>query len=144
MSDDELWKIKDTDLEAWAAGRLARAQSIYAEGLKRVAETQPPPNQKFAPGVFVFISINLDEGMSHFKNNRPARVEHTYGHAYGGRDVNSYSLLVRYDNGKWAKVSWYYEHQLTEITDAKVIEEYKIEIDKMNQLKEEIERKEPK
>lgn len=108
--------------------RASEAQSYYEAGLKRVKETPPPKGQKFLPGTFVWIAKDLGESMDHFEKDRPARVECTYAHAYGGDDIDSYSLLVRYDDGKWSSIAWYYPSQLTEITDPQEIKKYEVEI----------------
>lgn len=116
--------------------RLTEAQGIFKASVERVRVTQPPLGQKFMPGTFVQIAKYLGEDMAHFENSRPARIQYTYAHAYGGDNIKSYSLLLRYDDGKWSSVSWYYESQLTEITDLKLIQEYLQEISQKQQKKQ--------
>lgn len=114
------------------AERLADAKAIHKAGLERVATLPPPEGQKFLPGAFVWIAKDLGGSMSHFQKDRPARVQYTYAHAYPWgteeRQQKEYSLLVRYDDGSWSSVAWYYESQLTEITDQVLIEKFKSEI----------------
>lgn len=90
--------------------RLADAQRIYAEGLRRVATLPMPEGQKFAPGTRVRIADDLGEHMRHFHGaGKLATVEYTHAHAYGGKSVDSYSLNV---DGIGSN-AWYYESQLT-------------------------------
>lgn len=107
--------------------RFEEAKAILAAGMARVRNTPEPAGQKFRNGSFVWIAKDLGDSMRHFENDRPARVEHTYAHAFGGQDVESYSLLIR-GEAKWYSVSWYYESQLTPITDAAQIAGYEREI----------------
>jgi hypothetical protein len=106
--------------------RLADAKGVYAAGMERVATTPAPKGQKFPVGSFVRIG-KLPACMSHFPSNTPAKVEHTYAHAYGGKDVKSYSLLVK-EEDRWDSVAWFEENQLTQITNKKVIAGYEAEI----------------
>lgn len=110
--------------------RLKYATSVYEAGMERVKTIPVPSTQKFNPGTFVMIAAYLGPSMRHFENNRPAQVEYTYAHAYGGDDTKTYSLLVRYDDGEWSGVAWYNEEQLTEITDPELINQYILEINK--------------
>lgn len=118
----------------WNSQRYARAQETFKQGKERVETSPPPDGQKFAPGTFVWIDKNLGPSMSDFKCGCPARVEYTYSHAYpseagfGSKNIDSYSLLIRYDESAWRSRSWYYEKQLTEIKDQKLIEQYLAEI----------------
>lgn len=90
--------------------RLAGAQGIYAQGLENVKNDPEPKGQKFANGSKVRIADDLGESMSHFQSGVDAIVEYTYDHAYGGGDVESYSLLIDGNSS-----AWYEEHQLTQI-----------------------------
>lgn len=55
--------------------------------------------------------------MAHFDKGFDAIVEHTYSQAFGGNDVDSYSLY-KINNGKIVdNLSWYEEHQLTPLGD---------------------------
>ncbi len=113
--------------------RLSQATGIYKEGLRKVTENPQPPGQKFDCGTFVWIEKDLGQSMSHFRNDRPAQVEYVYGHAYDWSekpDIESYSLLVRNDDGTWSSSSWYYEHQLTQINDQEKIKNYLDELNK--------------
>lgn len=107
--------------------RLKYAQGIYAEGLRKVATEPAPPKQKYPKGSFVYISKASGPAMRHFQSDTIARVEYTYAHAYGGDNVDSYSLLVRYPDGKWSRVAWYREEQLELVTDPKIIKKLKAE-----------------
>jgi len=91
--------------------RAAQAQGIYQQGLRRVKTTAPPSNQKFAPGSRVRIADKLNPSMSHFSAGKNATVKYTHAHAYGGDSVDSYCL----DIDEEGSVSWYHEHQLTQI-----------------------------
>jgi len=91
--------------------RLADANAIYQQGMERVKNTPPPDGQKFAPGTRVHIAKDLGPMMQHFKGDVDATVLYTYAHAYGGDDVESYSLGV----DGYGTVAWYKEWQLTEI-----------------------------
>lgn len=110
--------------------RLAEAKGVHQKGLDRVASTPMPILQKYPPGTFVWIAKDLGEGMSHFQNNRPAKVQYTYAHAYewddSPRAAKQYSLLVRYDDGSWSSIAWYYESQLTEIDRFRCAEDIEI------------------
>lgn len=97
--------------------RFAEANAIYTEAMKRVKEIPPPKGQKFAPGTIIRIVKDLGGTMSHFKADTFAKVLHTYAHAYGGNDIKSYSLLVRYDPHNWVSTSWYKECQLIEVKE---------------------------
>lgn len=87
----------------------ASAKSYYEQSLERVRTTPYPKGQKFPPGTRVRISDKLEDCMSHFVSGKTATVQYTYAHAYGGDDVEKYSL----DIDGVGEISWYYEHQLT-------------------------------
>jgi hypothetical protein len=89
--------------------RYAQAQGVYRTGLNRVKTTFPPIGQKYPPGAHVRIAKDLGKSMGHFPGDRDATVEYTYAHAYGGRNVHSYSLMV----DGIGSVAWYEEWQLT-------------------------------
>ena len=94
--------------------RFAQASSIHAQGMERVRTTPPPKKQKYKPGTRVLIAKDLGPSMSHFPGKgQKTTVLQTYAHAYGGDDVKSYSL----DIDGYGEVAWYYESQLTPITD---------------------------
>lgn len=112
------------------SNREEMANAIYQAGLERVRTTPHPPEQKFKPGTFVMIARDLGSTMKHFESGLPARVEYTYKHAYGDGDAKEYSLLIREKPGQWSEVTWYYEDQLTEITDQKEIAQYEKELAK--------------
>lgn len=107
--------------------RLANAKSTYTEGLRQVENTPTPKGQKFPPALFVKIGKDLGATMQHFDADRYAMVEYTHSHAYGGSDVKSYSLLVRYEDG-WSSVAWYDEWQLSLVTDEELINKFKKEL----------------
>jgi len=91
--------------------RLNSAVALYAKGQKKVSTTPQPKLQKFSNGSRVKISDVLGEHMSHFESGVEAEVQYTYAHAYGGGDVESYSL--KFDDGSTS--SWYEEWQLTAV-----------------------------
>ena len=87
--------------------------------------------QKFAIGAKVRVG-DIPPSMSHFTSNVDAYVIGTYNEQYGGGNIDSYSLLLMNKKGSKVKggVSWYYESQLTLISDDtlighKVIADYK-------------------
>ena len=85
------------------------AQSYYAASMKRVASTPCPEGQKYPPGTRVYIAKDLGPGMWHFSKGQWATVHHTYAHAFGGDNIESYCLTL--DRG--GRTSWYMEWQLT-------------------------------
>jgi len=95
--------------------RLAEAKAYTAACMERMKSRPEPKGQKFPAGTRVRIADDLGSAMDHFPSGRNATVKYTYAHAYGPceRGVKSYCLDI---DGR-GQVSWYYEHQLTEITD---------------------------
>ncbi len=91
------------------AERYAEAQGIYAAGLDKVKTTPPPSGQKYPPGT----RVKITGGNWH--KGELATVEYTYGHAYCGDDVKSYSLLV---DGHGSS-AWFDEGNLTPIAARK-------------------------
>ena len=59
--------------------------------------------------------------MSHFTSGVYAKVHHTYAHAYGGSNVDSYCLVIQAGRNGWSEVAWYYENQLELVTDQEII-----------------------
>lgn len=110
--------------------RFAHAYRVFNAGTERVKNNPAPELQKYKPGTFVWIDKPPDSFFSHFLEDRPAYVEYTYAHAYGGSDVDSYSLIVRYNQNLWSSVSWFYESQLTLIEDLELIKQFQQEIDR--------------
>lgn len=110
------------------AERFLDAKAVNESGMRRVKQTPEPVGQKFPIGSFVMVGKNLGGCMSHFPKDLPACIEYTYCHAFGTSDVKSYSLLIRFSENKWSSVSWYYEDQLSLITDQQLIEQFKKEI----------------
>lgn len=94
--------------------READAKDIYAAGLHNVLFNPVPEGQKFPPGTRVRIDDNLHKRMAHFPAGANATVCYTYAHAYGGKDVKSYSL----DIDGHGQVSWYPESALTKIEES--------------------------
>ena len=107
--------------------RQQDAKSYVEQSILKLKKTKEPAGQKYPIGSFVWIG-EMPPYMFHFEANRAARVEFTYGHAFGGNDVDSYSLLVRLDSGEWTSISWYQEYQLTLIEDANKIKNFEAEI----------------
>ena len=93
-------------------GRYEDAKAYYEASMERVRTTPPPKGQKFPPGARVKIADDLGPYMAHFISGVEAVVDHTYAHAYGGSNVDDYSLLI--DGSPHA---WYHEHQLTLIEE---------------------------
>jgi hypothetical protein len=91
--------------------RFAEATAHYLQSLERVANTPVPEGQKFPIGTRVHIAKDLGKSMEHFERGVDATVCYTYAHAYGGDNVTSYCL----DVDGCGEISWYKEHQLTEI-----------------------------
>lgn len=92
--------------------RFAEAQSYTASCMERMKSRPEPVGQKFPVGTRVKIADDLGKSMGHFPSG-DATVKYTFAHAFGGNDVTSYCL----DIDGIGEVSWYYEHQLTEIMD---------------------------
>ena len=77
--------------------RHATAMSIYNAGLEKVATTEIPKGQKYAPGTKVMAKCwVVGEGW------RPATVQYTYAHAYWGDNIRDYCL----DFEGHGSVSW--------------------------------------
>jgi len=93
--------------------RLSEAKSYIANCLERMESQPEPEGQKFPRGTRVRIADDLGETMSHFPSGLNATVKYTSAHAFGSKHIDSYCL----DIDDYGEVSWYYEHQLTEITD---------------------------
>ena len=89
----------------------SHAQAIYEAGMERVANTPMPEGQKFAPGTRVYVAKDLGPMMPHFPNDVTATVQYTHAHAYGGEDIQSYSLMI----DGFGSIAWYEEWQLTRI-----------------------------
>lgn len=89
--------------------RKTDAIAYHAQAMERVENTPVPTNQKFAPGTRVRIADDLGPMMAHFESGKNATVEYTYAQAYGGDNVDSYSLLI----DGYGSVAWYHERQLT-------------------------------
>lgn len=95
-----------------AQTRHIEARAYYLAALERVKNTPEPAGQKFHIGERVWIGF-MPPYMSHFKHNCWATVEYTYAHAFGGNDVNNYSLKL----DTFGSCSWYEEDQLTREKD---------------------------
>lgn len=111
-------------------------QSIYEQGLLKVKTTPEPEGQKFLNGTFVKIKDNLGPTMGHFPAGLYAKVEYTYAHAYGGDNIESYSLLVRFSERMWSSVAWYHEWQLDEVIDTELLAKFAEEIKVATKQKE--------
>ncbi len=95
--------------------KFAKTSSIYEAGLEQVRNTPEPVNQKFPIGTKVYVKKDLGPHMSHFTSDCFAIVEYTYAHAYGGTDVDSYSLNI---DGEGSS-AWYNENQLIPLKEKK-------------------------
>lgn len=93
------------------------ADAIYNLGMLRVKNTLPPERQKFPIGSFVYT-----------KEKSPAKVEYTYSHAFGGDNIASYCLKIKFRDGLWASVSWFQEKDLVQIVDEELVLKLKQEI----------------
>ena len=98
--------------------RLAEAQAYHAACMKRMESLPEPEGQKFPRGTRVRIANDLGSMMDHFPGKGcNATVMYTHTHAFNARNypagVKSYCL----DIDDYGEVSWYEEHQLTEIQD---------------------------
>jgi len=89
--------------------RYKRSLSRYNQGLNNVQNKSTPKGQKFPIGSRVHIAEDLGPVMKFFPAGCDATVEYTYAHAYGGKDIESYSLIV---DGH-GSIAWYQEEQLT-------------------------------
>ena len=116
-----------------SSGTLTRMTVV--EDTKRM---KGKPKQKFPRGARVYIAKDLGSSMVHFECDQEAIVQYTYAQEYGWRgdrdNVKSYSLILLDSTGTKGvnAVSWYYEHQLTLVSDdvevgKQIIEEYKYE-----------------
>lgn len=89
--------IPDGPLPKWmtvSEGGMT-AQEIYDRGMLRVKTEPAPPGQKFPVGARVRVSngtSGYSVGLS--GRGRTATVIHTYAHAFGGANVESYCLNV--------------------------------------------------
>lgn len=91
---------------------MSKAEAYHKQSLQRVRDEPMPLGQKFPPGTRVRICDEFPETMSHFSGaGKNATVQYTYAHAYGGKDITSYSLLI----DGIGSAAWYYEDQLMEI-----------------------------
>ncbi len=74
--------------------------------------------QKFLKGYEVKVDSEMPPMMAHFESGFNGIVDHTYSEAYGGDNINQYCLVVLDENRKPInKISWYYENQLTLVSD---------------------------
>jgi hypothetical protein len=96
--------------------RQDEAKSYVAGCLERMKTKPEPEGQKFPIGTRVRIADDLGKSMDHFPGKGClATVKHTYAHAFGGGDDDAKEYCLDIDDH--GEVSWYEEHQLTEITD---------------------------
>lgn len=123
----ESYRKEDWDSIEHHKLRYSMANCTYELGLLRVKTDPIPEGQKFIPGTFVEVISRYNMG--------PAMVQYTYSHAYKYEDghskelnIRDYSLLCRYKDGSWSEVAWFDVDRLKEITDVKLIEQYKSEI----------------
>jgi hypothetical protein len=84
--------------------------------------------QKFPIGTFVKIADDLGPYMTHFEKGFYACIDYTYAQKYGGGDTISYCLNVRVADGKWRRIAWYYEYQLTLVEDQELVRKFINEI----------------
>ena len=88
--------------------------------------------QKFLKGFEVKVDDKMPPMMSHFESGFNGIVDHTYSEAYGGDNINSYCLVVLDENrNPINRISWYYENQLTLVSDdmmkgMEIIESYNL------------------
>jgi len=90
------------------------------------------PKQKFKRGSRVHVCKDMPSYMNHFESNFDAIVEYTYAQKYGGKDIDSYALIVLNDAGTPVNsVAWYEENQLSLLNDdtkagLDIIEQYNL------------------
>ena len=73
--------------------------------------------QKFRKLTFVKVDEEMPETMSHFDKGFVGIVEGTYSQIFGGRNIGSYALYKVEGDKIVNRISWYYEHQLTELKE---------------------------
>ena len=73
--------------------------------------------QKFSKFSFVHVCKKMPKEMSHFESDFDAIVEGTYSQLYGGKDINSYSLYMLEKGKIIDNIAWYYEKQLTLLSE---------------------------
>ena len=89
------------------------------------------PSQKFKRGSKVKVDDVMPPHMAHFPAGFEAIVEYTYAQQYGGNNIDSYSLIHVDELGNAiTSTAWYYENQLTLVSDdlesgIKIILKYK-------------------
>lgn len=69
--------------------------------------------QKFSQLSFVHVGDNMPPPMDHFDKNFDAIVDHTYSQAYGGVNIDDYSVYQLKDGKIVDRIAWYEENQLT-------------------------------
>lgn len=112
--------------------REAEAKAYYEQSLRRVNITPEPKGQKFHIGERVWITNEKFSTRCHFTIGRWATVQYTYAHAYGGDNIEDYSLDI---DGKGSS-AWYPEWILTrDGSDVIIPEDYKHYEDKCNLCK---------
>jgi len=91
--------------------------------------------QKYPSMTFVHVCKEMPESMRHFDCDFNGIVDRTYSQAYGGQDIDSYSIY-KIRNGKVVdRISWYKENQLTPLEKQdralaeKMVEDYNFELD---------------
>ncbi len=92
----------------------------YAElqAMNAKAPGKSLPKQEFDRGTRVKVDKTLRKSMSHFESNFEGIVQYTHGQKFGGSDADSYSLIVLNEAGEPINsVAWYYENQLTLVSD---------------------------
>jgi len=88
--------------------------------------------QKFRKLTFVKVADEMPDMMAHFPAGFIGIVDGTYSQIYSGDDVKSYALYQIEDGKIINRVSWYKEHQLTELPSQdrekaeEMIEEYNL------------------
>jgi len=117
--------------------RLAAATGYYNKGLRRVKDKPVPKGQKFLPGIFVYVEYYEGSPHAYIRKGDYTMVEYTYEHAFRQhhddpetvcKHILDYSLLLRWDMNEWGTSAWFDERQLTEVTDEKLIKQFKEEL----------------
>ncbi len=73
--------------------------------------------QKFKMFSFVHVTKDLSWSMKHFDCDFDAIVGGTYSQIFGGTNINSYKLYQLKDGEIYQPIAWYYEDQLTLLSE---------------------------
>ncbi len=95
-----------------------KEQEIIAKAWFAMPPKEDQPGQKFPRGTWVKVSNEMPPCMSHFEKGFIGIVNYTYAQKYWGDDVKSYCLIMLdKDNKPINSIAWYYEDQLTLVSN---------------------------